>query len=103
MASSLKVSDLLSLATPTSEDLFLIADIETSSSKKMRFADLVSAVDSVISNSSNFAITSSLETETSLREAAVAALQQKFDDLEQLSLNAGLSTGYLHVAQFTGG
>lgn len=102
MASSLKVSELLSLPNPTSEDLFLIADVETASSKKLRFGDLVQAIDSILSSggTQTFGV---IDQETTLREAAIAALQQKFDDLEQLSLNAGLSTGYLHVANFTGG
>ena len=102
MASSLKVSELISLPNPTAEDLFLIADVEAASSRKIRFADLVHAVDSILSSGGTQTF-GAIEEETNLRETAIAALQQKLDDLEQLNLNAGLSTGYLHVAQFTGG
>jgi hypothetical protein len=101
MASSLKVSELISLPNPTSEDLFLIADIESASSRKLKFGDLVSALDSILSTTGTNTF-DLVEEEKTLRETAISALQQKFDDLEQLNLNSGLSTGYLHVSQFTG-
>ena len=105
MASSLKVSDLQSLTSVTGEDLFLVADTETSSSKKLSFADLLANINNDILSVDGGvnALNAAFSTETSLREAAIAALQQKINDLEQLNLNAGLSTGYLHVATFTGG
>ena len=106
MASSLKVSQLGSLTTLTDEDLFLVADIETSSSKKVKFSDLVSSVS--LSNLIGFtefqnAVTQDISTETSLREDAITALTQLINDMEDRNLHAGLSTGYLYVETLQGG
>jgi len=106
MASSLKVSQLVGLTTLTDEDLFLVADIETSTSKKVKFSDLNTSLN--ISNLSGFtayqnAVNADLATETSLRETAINALTQLIDDIEDRNLQAGLSTGYLYVENLQGG
>ena len=106
MASSLKVSQLIGLTTLTDEDLFLVADIETSSSKKVKFSDLNASLN--INNLAGFTayqsiVSADLATETSLRETAINALTQLIDDMEDRNLQAGLSTGYLYVENLQGG
>lgn len=106
MASSLKVSQLTGLTTLTDEDLFLVADVETSTSKKVKFSDLNTSLN--IANLSGFdafqaSMDTSLSTETSLRENAINALTQLINDMEDRNLQAGLSTGYLYVETLQGG
>lgn len=106
MASSLKVSQLGSLTTLTDEDLFLVADVETSTSKKVKFSDLVNSIDidALIGFSAyQTTVAQDLATETSQREAAITALTQLINDMEDRNLNAGLSTGYLYVETLQGG
>ncbi len=106
MASSLKVSQLIGLTTLTDEDLFLVADVETSTSKKVKFSDLNTSLN--INYLSGFTayqstVSTNLATETSLRETAINALTQLIDDMEDRNLQAGLSTGYLYVENLQGG
>lgn len=106
MASSLKVSQLESLTQLTDEDLFLVADVETSSSKKTKFSDLNTSLK--ITNLSGFTtfqstVNADLANETSLREDAINALTQLINDMEDRNLQAGLSTGYLYVENLQGG
>ena len=106
MASSLKVSQLGSLTTLTDEDLFLVADLETSTSKKIKFSDLVNSIgiDDLIGYTDfQNSVNTSLATETSLREDAINALTQLINDMEDRNLQAGLSTGYLYVETLQGG
>ena len=106
MASSLKVSQLNGLTTLTDEDLFLVADVETSTSKKVKFSDLNAGLS--ITNLSGFdtyqsSVTTLVSTETSLREDAINALTQLINNMEDRNLQAGLSTGYLYVENLQGG
>lgn len=106
MASSLKVSQLEFLTQLTDEDLFLVADVETSSSKKTKFSDLNASLN--ITNLSGFTnfqttVSTDLANETSLRETAINALTQLINDMEDRNLQAGLSTGYLYVENLQGG
>ena len=106
MASSLKVSQLTGLTTLTDEDLFLVADVESSTSKKVKFSDLNTSLD--INHLTGFdtyqtSVTTSISTETSLRETAINALSQLINNMEDRNLQAGLSTGYLYVENLQGG
>ena len=106
MASSLKVSQLTGLTTLTDEDLFLVADVETSTSKKVKFSDLNTSlnVNHLIGfDTYQASVTTSISTETSLRETAIDALSQLINNMEDRNLQAGLSTGYLYVENLQGG
>ncbi len=106
MASSLKVSQLGELTVLTDGDLFLVADVETSTSKKVNFSDLNASLK--LTSLSEFAdfqstVNADLANETSLREDAINALTQLINDMEDRNLQAGLSTGYLYVENLQGG
>ena len=88
MAASIKVSELNAFATLTSDDLFLVSDLATSSSRKVSYGVLKADVILGL-------------------QPQITALQNEITDLsaeiESRNLAAGLSLGYLYVTNFTGG
>lgn len=76
MASSLKVSELNSLNQLTDNDLFLVSDIDTSTSRKVKFSTLKNNVTSQLAGT----VAQNRQDAEALVETVRAALQLAIDD-----------------------
>ena len=84
MATSIKLSELQSLANLTLSDLLLVTDAETSTSRKISFQNLRDSFNLTEIpgyDSYNTQVVSLVSDETTARETAVAALQSLIDSL----------------------
>ena len=96
-----KLSDLLTSDSVTLDDFLLITDVETNSSRKVSFRDILSSIDSQLVSSSS--IKTHIETETINRETAVQLLQDRLDVIEASVMKEGFASGFLYVNNLTGG
>jgi len=106
MAASIKVSELQTLTSFTAEDLFLVSDMETGTSRRVRYADLKT---NLITDTANAlaALDTTVQTNSAAMTASATSQTAALDTfkayIEDRNLQAGLSLGMLYVENFSGG